>query len=515
MKNNNEKRGGAERLFDAVTEIDHDLVDGSRPKDAKRRSHAVRKGIIAAVVAAAMALGVVGGIALHERRGKNAGGADEKTPAPVADDRERFNPFVVSAEYPVYETAKECMLAAREAEKNVSEETKKALISIAKERLTNAENKNAVIAPVSIYMALGVLSEVSAGETQQQILDLLNADNTDVVGEQVGAIWDTCYSMGDWYKDALAEIDKEFGKETPYDADDGVHSLIGASLWLDNRYEYNMDLLESVAEKYKASSFIGQFGTEEYNEVFREWLAEQTQGVYPGDGNVGFDPKTTFAVATSIYFKSSWSPSFDAEKNTDGIFHGATKDDNCVYMNEDTDLGIYRGDGFLIAEMLLSDPGSRFAHVWFALPDEGQSVDAVASSDELWEFITSCEGQVPASDRQKISLSMPKFSVENKSDFIPYLRELGVTDVFDAEKADFSPLGKMFSSASVGLFDHNVHVSVNENGLEGAGYSTSALMKGIDPSDPIDEFILDRPFAFFVTTYEGLPLFAGVVNQIN
>ena len=508
----NEDKRGVEKLFDAVTDIDADLIDGSRPKDARKRPGAVRRGIIAAVVAAAMALGVVGGIALHEKRGKDAGGeTGEETPAPAADDRERFNPFVVSAEYPVYETAKECMLTAREAEKNVSEETKKALISIAKERLTNAENKNAVIAPVSIYMALGVLSEVSAGETQQQILDLLNADNTDVVGEQVGAIWGTCYSKGDLQKDAYAAL----GQDSPYDVDDGVHSLIGASLWLDNRYEYNMDLLESVAEKYKASSFIGQFGTEEYNEVFREWLAEQTQGVYPGDGNVGFDPKTTFAVATSIYFKSSWSPSFDAEKNTDGIFHGATKDDDCVYMNKETELNVFRGDGFLLTDMEIYNPSGGYAHVWFALPDEGQSVDAVASSDELWDYITGYEECLPKSEKGKISFSMPKFSVENKSDFIPYLKELGVTDMFDAEKADFSPLGKMFSSATVELFDHNVHVSVNENGFEGAGYSIAGTYKGIDPSDPIDEFILDRPFAFFVTTYEGLPLFAGVVNQIN
>ncbi|MBQ3900826.1 MAG: hypothetical protein II736_03800, partial [Clostridia bacterium] len=244
MKNNNEKRGGAERLFDAVTEIDHDLVDGSRPKDAKRRSHAVRKGIIAAVVAAAMALGVVGGIALHEKRGKNAGGAGEKTPAPVADDRERFNPFVVSAEYPVYETAKENNEAVRERGRQVSDKAKDVLATLAKSCLINGGTENGLVAPASIYMALGMLADISSGETQRQILDLLNSENTDEVSEDAGAIWDACYSKGNIIK----ELDPRFSTLD----DDGVHSVLGASLWLDNSREYNMELLRSIAEKYRA-----------------------------------------------------------------------------------------------------------------------------------------------------------------------------------------------------------------------------------------------------------------------
>ena len=78
--------------------------------------------IAAAIVAAAMALSVVGGIAFHEKNVKDAGGnAGEKTPAAqAADDRERFNPFVVSAEYPVYETDEENRAAAESRAGEVS-----------------------------------------------------------------------------------------------------------------------------------------------------------------------------------------------------------------------------------------------------------------------------------------------------------------------------------------------------------------------------------------------------------
>ena len=506
MKNNNEKRGGAERLFDAVTEIDHDLVDGSRPKDAKRRSHAVRNGIIAAVVAAAMALGVVGGIALHERRGKNAGGADEKTPAPAVDDRERFNPFVVSAEYPVYETAKENNEAVRERGRQVSDKAKDVLATLAKSCLINGGTENGLVAPASIYMALGILADISSGETQRQILDLLNSENTDEVSEDAGAIWDACYSKGN--------IIKELDPRLSTLDDDGVHSVLGASLWLDNNREYNMELLRSIAEKYRASSFSGRFGTDEFNKVFCDWLSDQTGGMLSA-AEPGFDPETVFGVATTVYVKNYWSPRFDPSKNTDGLFHGAEGDEKCVFMNREDRFTVFRGDRFTFIGLELCDPVHIQSHVWFVLPDEGQDIDSVVSSDDLWEFICNFEGEIEDRENNKITVTVPKFEINGECDLIPYLSDLGVTDVFETGKADLSPLGITDPDVYVNLFAHNAHVVVDENGFEGAGISSFGLTLGIDESVSVDEFVLDRPFVFIMTNSSGLPLFAGVVNQIN
>lgn len=489
MINNNEKRGGAERLFDAVTEIDHDLVDGSRPKDAKRRSHAVRKGIIAAVVAAAMALGVVGGIALHERRGKNAGGADEKTPAPVADDRERFNPFVVSAEYPVYETDRSNLDVANGYADAVSDVTREALVTLTKECLTNAEDDSALIAPTSVYVVLGLLSDVTAGETRDQLTALLGSDDAEEIHRQVSALWDSFY------------LDCEYSK-----------SVVASSLWLNNNTEYNMDLINALAENYRATVASGQFGTEEYDAQLKGWLNDQTNGLLADKmENLKSDGLTSLVVISSIYRKAEWSMQFDEKDNTEETFHGLSHDEECTFMNKDS-VAVYtaEGNGFTAVGLPLND----YSCMWFALPDEGVDMDNVICSDELWANIETW-GKTETMERYRIinvmNVSVPRFDVSVEKDIIDHIRNLGVTDLFGG--ANFNPLfgegteGKYF----VSKINHGARVIVNESGVEAAGYTEAELRtKGMS-----DTFVLDRPFVFIMTNSSGLPLFAGVVNQIN
>ncbi len=65
---------------------------------------------------------------------------------------------------------------------------------------------------------------------------------------------------------------------------------------------------------------------------------------------------------------------------------------------------------------------------------------------------------------------MPKFDISNNIDLIDDLKNLGVTDIFDYKKADFSPLTKESNELYVSSAEHAVRVITDECGSRAAAY---------------------------------------------
>lgn len=60
---------------------------------------------------------------------------------------------------------------------------------------------------------------------------------------------------------------------------------------------------------------------------------------------------------------------------------------------------------------------------------------------------------------------------------------------------------------------HDVRVVIDEEGVTASAYTLmTEAGAGMPPSEEMD-FVLDRPFLFVLDSYDGLPLFAGIVNQ--
>ena len=92
------------------------------------------------------------------------------------------------------------------------------------------------------------------------------------------------------------------------------------------------------------------------------------------------------------------------------------------------------------------------------------------------------------------------------------LRALGVTDVFDAGKADFSPLTDKADAIFLSQAKHSARVTIDEEGVVAAAYTVMVACGAALPPDERVEFTLDRPFLFAVTGESGEILFAGIVN---
>ena len=53
----------------------------------------------------------------------------------------------------------------------------------------------------------------------------------------------------------------------------------------------------------------------------------------------------------------------------------------------------------------------------------------------------------------------------------------------------------------------------DEEGVTAAAYTVLPMAGAARPPEDEIDFVVDRPFIFVITGEDGLPLFAGVINQ--
>ncbi|MBQ8550298.1 MAG: hypothetical protein IJ426_03045 [Clostridia bacterium] len=348
--------------------------------------------------------------------------------------------------------------------------------------LSDTNGENALYSPVNIYFALSMLAETTGGESREQILSLLGSESVEELRDTVNNLWLANYR------------------------DDGITKAVFAnSMWLRGDYDYKLDTLKTLKEKYYASSYSGTMGAPEYNEALKKWLNDQTGGLLKDsvENLKGFNNDTVIGLASTIYLKASWHDKFRSVYNTKEKFRSPTGDIECEFMNDSSMGSYYMGNGFTATYKSLNDYGGMY----FILPDEGSSPEELISEGFVLDFIAN-----PTCIRNDllVNLKVPKFDVKSDMSLIEMLEGLGVTDVFSLE-SDMSPLTDEF--VYVSSCDHSARVKINEDGCEAAAFTVIIADAGSSmPKDEVD-FFLDRPFIFAVTSPIGTPLFVGIVNN--
>lgn len=355
--------------------------------------------------------------------------------------------------------------------------------------LADSEGENRVFSPLNLYMALAMLAEVTDGESRRQILDLMSAESLDALRQQAGALWRASYQ------------------------DDGVvTSLLASSLWMRQDMSYVPETLENLAKYYYASSFQGEMGSAEYDALLQAWINEQTGGLLREQASgLHMNARTVLALATTIYFKAPWVDSFYEGSTESGVFHSPDGGQTVDFMHRSDNAAYYWGDRFAAVGLGMENGGA----MWLMLPDEGLTPEALLNDPEAMAFLLL--SQKADWEKQKhvlVKLALPKFDVSSDLDLVEGLQALGITDVFDFDAADFSPLTRDTEEIAVTQAKHATRVLIDEEGCEAAAYTVIMMLAGaaMPPDEEVD-FILDRPFVFVITNADGLPLFVGIVNH--
>ncbi len=355
-------------------------------------------------------------------------------------------------------------------------------------QMLSGSEDNAVYSPLSIYLGLAMLAEVSGGNTRQQILDVLNVTDTETLRKNASALWESNYA------------------DAP-----GMKSLLANSFWLREGYAYNQSTLKQLSKSYYADSFIGLPGSGAMDKALQKWTDENTGGLlseYTKD--LKLDSDTVLALVSTIYYKTSWELPFFAEQNTKEIFHGTHGDTEVEMMHKEDPMDFYEGEHFVSVGIPLKNSG----FVYICLPKADTAAAALAADQELLEMVQENDHWTSGYNKT-VSLSLPKFTVSDKNDLRGTLRALGITDAMDDTLADFTPLTAKKEDAAglyLGKAQHAAKVSVDEEGVIGAAYTFFEIPVA-GWSEKI-ELTVDRPFLFLVTGQDNSVLFAGVINDL-
>lgn len=356
------------------------------------------------------------------------------------------------------------------------------------EFLSSETKENTVYSPISLYMALSMLAQTTGGDTQQEILELLGAEDAAALAKQAGLVWRNHY----W--------------------NDGANtSILANSLWLDDAYRFRQETVDLIADSLYASVYQGALESPEMNIALKDWLNAQTGGLLEDSirGLDSMDERTALVLASTINYRCKWRDEFAESRNTSGVFHGASGDQTVTFMNQTTYSSSYFwGDGFSATYLVLED-GSR---MWLVLPDQGYAPQDILGSGNALDMIL--HGDLYPNQKQlRINLSLPKFDVTGELDLMQGLKNLGITQASDPENADFSGIDPVDQGLYLGGASHAARVAIDEEGLIAASYTVMVMEgSGMPPEEEVD-FVLDRPFLFVVESEDGVPMFTGIVNQ--
>lgn len=359
------------------------------------------------------------------------------------------------------------------------------------QQFLNAEEKeNRVYSPLNVYMALGMLAELTDGNSRQQILDLLGSKNINSLRKQSSDLWNAQYRN-----------------------DKTVTNILASSLWLNKDVNFVQPTLDILAKNYYASSYHGEMGSMEFDQALQDWLNEQTGGLLKNEAsNIKMNPNTVLALATTLYYRAKWRDEFAEAKTKEDVFHADSEDVSCDFMHkEKASKTYYWGDKF----SAVSEPLENSGDMWFLLPDEGTSIDDLLNDSQAMEFLMSSNREEWENKKYcLVNLSVPKFDVSSQFDLGDGLKALGVTDVFDYNVSDFSPMTTDPLPIYVSEANHAGRVKIDEKGVIAAAFTVMMMDAGAAmPPDEVVDFVLDRPFLFAVTGSDGLPLFVGIVNH--
>ena len=356
-------------------------------------------------------------------------------------------------------------------------------------QLLVSEDENTVCSPLNTYIAFAMLAEVTDGNTRQQILDMLEIPDIETLRNNVSALWESNYV------------------DTP-----SIKSVLGNSLWLRNNVEYKSDTLSRLAENYYASSFSGVPGSEEMNQALQKWTDDNTGGLLKEyTDKMKTDPYTIMEIVSTIYYKASWEICFRKDETTQEIFHGSLGDTTVDMMKRISSDSVYISDKFVATKTAVNDGG----YMYFILPNEDVDVNELLSDPEAMGLSKGTDIEQGKWIWRELYLSVPKFKVSYKTDLTEALKALGVTDVLFFDSADFSPLTEKVKNIFLNKAEHAAMLEIDEEGITGAAYTELGATGGGDPELEEYHFVLNRPFAFILTSRDQSILFSGIVRNID
>lgn len=353
--------------------------------------------------------------------------------------------------------------------------------------------ENTVYSPLSVYMAYSMAAECAGEETQEEFLNVLGSGNINDLRTENRALFNSLY----------------------FD-DYNAYLKIANSLWLNDRYIFEQDTLDNIAENYYAVAFKKNFFAPETPGEISNWIYKNTSGKFRPVIKIDKPKYEIMKIINTVTFKEKWVDEFGkARKDTFHLKDGT--DIECDFLYRETDTPTEK-IGFADNYMKYSVAMSDNYKMNFILPDEGISIDEITKDKNAVHDIYTDENIIY--ENKGIIFKLPKFDVESNFNLVETSKKLGIELAFDEVKANFEPIVEYKKNNIPGAYisdiEHEAKVVIDEKGCEAAAYTIISMDAATACPPDYDEpvrFELNRPFFYYISDTNGTPVFSGIINN--
>jgi len=350
------------------------------------------------------------------------------------------------------------------------------------------EGKNTLISPLSVLYALAMTANGAEGETLAQMEQVLGMDVESM----------NSYMLA--YLELLPEA-KEYKLR------------LANAIWFkdDPNFVVDQSFLQTNADYYGADAYKAAFDEATRNDI-NSWVKAHTDGMIPEIIDE-IPEEAVMYLVNALAFDAQWKDVYQEHQIREGYFtteDGTRRDADMMYSEEHRYLEDDMATGFI---KYYKD--RKFAFVAL-LPNGGISVS------EYVEGLTGAHLRDLLSDPENITVytAIPKFETEYAVEMSEILQEMGMTNAFDWQVADFSRLGSYHADGlniCISRVLHKTFISVSEQGTRaGAATAVEMVAEGAMEIQEFREVVLDRPFVYMLIDCEtNLPFFIGTMMDVK
>ena len=260
-----------------------------------------------------------------------------------------------------------------------------------------------------------------------------------------------------------------------------------------------------MKDKYDAEVATLDLSEQSSLKKINDWSAEHTNNLIPVILEQ-LPAGLKCCLINSLYFKGVWKDKFNESATKNEIFTSADGRQNLVKMMKQEKSYMYcSNESFSLAEFPY---GNEAFSMVVLLPNEDCTLE-----ESLQKFTADYWTKTMSLKRETLNVSFPRFELKYEADLIEVMRSLGITDIFENEKADFSNLSPV--QTFVNLLKQSAYLKVDEKGTEVTVTTMSGMVDADNPILKTKVFNMNRPFAFLIKEKStGVILFMGKVTEL-
>ena len=343
-----------------------------------------------------------------------------------------------------------------------------------------AEDKNAVLSPYSISIALSMAANGACGSTLSEM--------EKVIGRPVG-------QMNSFYADRKAAENDQL--------------VTANALWVRDIPGLNIraEFLETLRSSYEAEAFSHSFDKTIVQEV-NSWINTNTKGLIPAMLSKEPEDDVMTLLVNALSFEAKWETEYNKYALQDGTFHCADGTETTVTLMHSREKHYLKGEN--ATGVMKFYEGRKYAFAAL-LPNEGTTALQLLESldgSALKELLDSRR-------EAEVNSAIPAFEADCPSPLVQPLKALGMELPF-TDGADFSAMAE--KHLVLGSVLHRAVIKVDGLGTKAGAATVVSVYTTAMPSEPPEVFdvILDRPFVYLlVDTENNAPLMMGVVQQLK